>query len=73
MGPAKNNLQNSEAGKPKNPQKHENSTFFFQKPAILGIASRIRVIFDRVTLCFVTVSDFFSQTIATRCSSGTFL
>ena len=57
---------------PQNPKKHENFTFFFQKPAILGIASRKGVIFDRVTLCFVTVSDFFSQKIATRCRSGTF-
>ena len=46
--------------------------FFFQNPAILGIASRKRVIFGRVTLCFATVSDFFSQKIAASCSSGTF-
>ena len=31
------------------PQKTRKFNFFFQNPAILGIASRKRVIFDRVT------------------------
>ena len=57
----KNNSVEFGGWKAPNPQKHENSTFFFQNPAILGIASRKRVIFDRVTPCFATVSDFFSH------------
>ena len=62
MGPAKNNLAEFGGRKAPKPQKTRKFHFFFsQNPAILGIASRKRVIFDQVTLCFVTVSDFFSQ------------
>ena len=71
MGPAKNNLAEFGGRKAPKPQKTRKFHFFFQNPAILGSASRKRVIFDRVTLCFATVSDFFSQKIAARCSSGT--
>ena len=72
MGPAKNNLAEFGGRKAPKPQKTRKFHFFFQNPAILGIASRKRAIFDQVTLCFATVSDFFSQKIATTCSSGTF-
>ena len=72
MGPAKNNLAEFGGRKAPNPKKHENPPpLFFQNPAILGIASRKGVLFDRVTLCFATVSDLFSQKHAARCSSGT--
>ena len=70
MGLPKNNL--AEFGGRKGPQTPQNTKNSIPQTAILGIASRKRVIFDRVTLCFATVSDFFSQKIATRCSSGTF-
>ena len=74
MGPAKNNLGLSRIRRPESPKTPKNTKIplFFFKTAILGIGSRKRVIFDRVTLCFATVSDFFSQKIAARCSSGTF-
>ena len=72
MGPAKNNLAEFGGRKAPKPQKTRKFHFVFQTPAILGIASRKRVIFDGVTLCFATVSDFFAEKIATRCSFGTF-
>ena len=72
MGPAQNNLAEFGGRKAPKPQKIRKFHFFFQNPAILGIASGKGVIFDRVTLCFATVSDLFSQKIAARCSSGTY-
>ena len=58
---------------PPNPQNTRKFHFFFPKtPPFWVLPAEKRVTSDRVTLCFSTVSDLFSQKIAARCSSGTF-
>ena len=48
MGPAKNNLAEFEGRKAPKPRKTRKFRFFSQNPAIWGIASRKRAIFDQV-------------------------
>ena len=61
LGRKKKADNSAEFGGRKGPKTPKNTKFpyifFLQNPAILGIASRKGVIFDRVTLCFATVSD----------------